>query len=164
MTQLTYDRSLLGYVIMHIPMGLLAERIGGKIVIVLMMTLTSLSTLLTPLCVRWGGAVGLIAVRVVIGTVQGGMWPATSTLVSAWIPTKEKTTICSIAFSGIAVISILDINSDQHCSHAIFITPTGWADCGQLLDWRANRYLQGLGSYFLCFWNVRHHHNVFLCK
>lgn len=84
-------------------MGLLAERIGGKIVIIFMLTFTSLSTLMTPFCVRWGGAMGLIVVRIVIGTVQGGMWPAVSTIISAWIPNNEKTTVCSLAFAGIAV-------------------------------------------------------------
>lgn len=93
----------IGYVLTHIPGGLVAERIGGKMVFVVLVLIASLTTLITPICVRWGGASALIIIRIIMGGLQGCLWPAVTTIFSAWIPKKEKTFIASIAFSGIPV-------------------------------------------------------------
>lgn len=95
-----------GYVLMHIPGALIAERIGGKLVLVSAMAFTTIFTLLTPICVNWGGATALIGVRMAIGTLQGGMWPAVSTILSAWLPMSERNSLAGLAFCGLAVNNI----------------------------------------------------------
>lgn len=61
-----------GYVITHLPGGLLAEKFGGKWTLGLSLLCTSLSTLFTPFVVRQWGAIGLFCMRVFsgIGEVQ----------------------------------------------------------------------------------------------
>lgn len=43
-----------GYVITHLPGGMLAERFGGKYTLSLGILSTAIFTLLTPLCIEWG--------------------------------------------------------------------------------------------------------------
>lgn len=87
-----------GYVIAHFPGGLLAERIGGKPVILLAIFTSSLLSILTPLAVVHGGVYGLFAVRVLLGCVQAGMYPAIATLLAAWIPKRERARVGGIVY------------------------------------------------------------------
>jgi MFS family permease len=52
-----------GYVITHLPGGMLAEKFGGKYALGLGILSTAIFTLLTPLAANYGGASWLIAVR-----------------------------------------------------------------------------------------------------
>ena len=56
-----------GYVITHIPGGILAEKFGGKYALGLGILSTAIFTLLTPLAATYGGAGWLIAVRFLEG-------------------------------------------------------------------------------------------------
>lgn len=56
-----------GYVITHLPGGLLAEKFGGKYALGLGILSTAIFTLLTPLAATEGGAGWLIAVRFLEG-------------------------------------------------------------------------------------------------
>lgn len=95
--------SYIGYVILHVPGGVFAERFGGKAIIVSGLLITFILTLLTPIIVTAGDAYALIAVRVIIGSFQGGMFPAVSTIISAWVPTRERSLLGSFVFCGFPV-------------------------------------------------------------
>lgn len=56
-----------GYVITHLPGGLLAEKFGGKWTLGIGLLITSVATALTPLAVTLGGAKGLFIIRVIEG-------------------------------------------------------------------------------------------------
>lgn len=56
-----------GYVLTHLPGGLLAEKFGGKWTIGIGLLVTSVATTLTPLAVYYGGAIGLFIIRVIEG-------------------------------------------------------------------------------------------------
>lgn len=56
-----------GYVVTHLPGGLLAERFGGKYSLGFGVLSTAVFTLLTPWTVKIGGARGLIVLRVLEG-------------------------------------------------------------------------------------------------
>jgi len=43
-----------GYVILHVPGGMLAEKYGGKYTLSLGILSTAIFTLLTPICIQWG--------------------------------------------------------------------------------------------------------------
>lgn len=88
---------------MHLPGALLAERIGGKVVMIIGLGCTVILTLLTPICVSYGDAYALITIRALIGTFQGGMWPAVSTLLAAWVPSSERGLLASLVFCGLPV-------------------------------------------------------------
>lgn len=56
-----------GYVITHIPGGMMAERYGGKWVLGLGLLSTAVCTFITPFAVKTGGATALFILRVVEG-------------------------------------------------------------------------------------------------
>lgn len=89
-----------GYVVTHLPGGVLAEKFGGKYVLSLGILSTAICTLLTPVTIVWGGAPALIALRVIEGMGEGTTFPAISVLLSSWIPLSERSKIGSIVFGG----------------------------------------------------------------
>lgn len=56
-----------GYVLTHIPGGMLAERFGGKWVLGLGLLSTAICTIITPVTVKLGGATALFILRVIEG-------------------------------------------------------------------------------------------------
>lgn len=56
-----------GYIVTHLPGGMLAERFGGKYSLGFGVLSTAVFTLFTPWAVNLGGATGLIIVRVLEG-------------------------------------------------------------------------------------------------
>lgn len=56
-----------GYVLTHIPGGMIAERYGGKWVLGLGLLSTAICTFITPFAVKTGGATALFILRVVEG-------------------------------------------------------------------------------------------------
>lgn len=93
----------IGYLITHVPGGLLAERIGGKYIIVGALFFSAISSLLTPVAVTFGGAPALIVLRIAMGLFQGGVFPAVSTILSSWVPTNERGFMGSLVFCGLPV-------------------------------------------------------------
>lgn len=65
-----------GYVLTHLPGGLLAEKFGGKWTIGIGLLVTSVATTLTPLAVRYGGATGLFIIRVIEGFGEVSFQPS----------------------------------------------------------------------------------------
>lgn len=92
-----------GYIITHIPGGMLVERFGGKVLLLAGIVATSVLTCLTPLSIALGGAYLLIANRVVMGLCQGFIYAAVYGLLSTWIPLRERTTLGVFVLSGIQV-------------------------------------------------------------
>lgn len=59
--------------------------------------------------VQYGGAGGLIAIRVLEGLGEGTTFPALNTLVSAWIPVRERSKAGALIFGGSQVTKPLKI-------------------------------------------------------
>lgn len=118
-----------GYIISHLPGGLLSERYGGKYTLGIGILSTAVFTILTPLVVSkcnvnpvllivsgfivkficfffQVGVIGLILLRMLIGIGEGTTYPALSTLNSNWAPLRERSQIGSFMFSGAQVIII----------------------------------------------------------
>ena len=92
-----------GYVISHIPGGILAEKYGGKYTLSLGILSTAIFTLLTPLAIDIGGAPLLILVRFLEGLGEGTTFPALTCLIAAWIPLKERSKAGAMVFGGAQV-------------------------------------------------------------
>lgn len=56
-----------GYIVTHLPGGIIAEKFGGKYSLGLGILSTAFFTLITPITVKLGGANALIALRVLEG-------------------------------------------------------------------------------------------------
>lgn len=50
-----------------------------------------------------GDVYGLIATRVVLGLVQGPVFPSFAAFVVPWYPAEERGRLCSIGYIGISV-------------------------------------------------------------
>ncbi|KAJ1522711.1 hypothetical protein ONE63_001871 [Megalurothrips usitatus] len=88
-----------GYIVSHIPGGVLADRFGGKHTLGLGILSTALTTLLTPPAAYLGPGY-LIALRIIMGLGEGVTFPAVSVLLAHWVPPKERSRLGSFVFAG----------------------------------------------------------------
>ncbi|XP_054284537.1 putative inorganic phosphate cotransporter isoform X1 [Macrosteles quadrilineatus] len=88
-----------GYVLTHIPGGLLAERFGGKQTLGLGILSTSILTILTPFAAR-AGPRWLITTRFVEGLGEGTTFPALNVLLAQWVPPMERGKLGALVFAG----------------------------------------------------------------
>ncbi|KAK0095664.1 hypothetical protein PV326_007708 [Microctonus aethiopoides] len=89
-----------GYVLTHLPGGILAEKFGGKYSLGLGILSTAIFTLITPVVVEYGGAYALIVVRVLMGAGEGTTFPALNAMLAQWTPPEERSKIGSLVFAG----------------------------------------------------------------
>ncbi|XP_037051081.1 putative inorganic phosphate cotransporter [Bradysia coprophila] len=111
-----------GYIVTHIPGGILVERFGGKVLLLSGIVATSVLTCLTPVSITYGGAYLLVANRVVMGLCQGFIYAAVFGLLSTWIPLRERTTLGVFVLSGIQFGSILS----TYLSGVLLQNMDGW--------------------------------------
>ena len=76
----------LGYILTQVPGGALADRIGAKNVMLYALTLSSLCCLTLPVVHLNGGMYGLYGILVLMGAVQGPMFPTSSVYLARWMP------------------------------------------------------------------------------
>jgi ACS family sodium-dependent inorganic phosphate cotransporter len=90
----------LGYMIMQIPGGWLANRVGGVIVLAVAVIWWSLFTMLTPAAALVSVPL-LIATRIALGLGEAVMYPAAYCLFGRWVPEQERSRAVALLLSGI---------------------------------------------------------------
>ncbi len=108
----------IGYLLMQIVGGRLADRFGGKVVLAFGVLLWSLFTIITPPA-AWLGFALLIIVRIGMGMGEAVTFPSIYSLVSRWIPNTERSMALSVNAVGIPVGTVF----------ALLVTPIivqGW--------------------------------------
>ncbi|WP_077247238.1 MFS transporter [Pseudobacillus wudalianchiensis] len=93
----------LGYAIMQLPGGWLADRFGAKLVIFISIVGFSLFTGLTGLA--WSLA-SLIAIRFIFGLTEGSFFPAGAKLISSTIPQEQRSRAMSFYLSALTVAGV----------------------------------------------------------
>ncbi|XP_076241697.1 sialin [Calliopsis andreniformis] len=89
-----------GYVVTHLPGGMLSEKFGGKYSLGLGILATAVFTLITPIVVDLGEATALIIVRILMGLCEGTTFPALNAMLAQWTPPEERSKIGSLVFAG----------------------------------------------------------------
>ncbi|XP_034476546.1 putative inorganic phosphate cotransporter isoform X2 [Drosophila innubila] len=89
-----------GYVATQVPAGTLARRFGGKVTLLTGVSICSVLNLLTPLCASLGGWPLICGLRLIEGLCQGVFFPSTHTIISAWIPPRERGSLATCAYTG----------------------------------------------------------------
>ncbi|XP_037931748.1 putative inorganic phosphate cotransporter isoform X2 [Teleopsis dalmanni] len=89
-----------GYVFSQIPGGVLAQRIGAKIVLTVGILSTALCSIATPWTIVHFDAIGLICLRIIMGFGEGPTFPALACLLSQWVPVTEMGFIGAIVLGG----------------------------------------------------------------
>ncbi|CAH0398537.1 unnamed protein product [Chilo suppressalis] len=89
-----------GYVILQIPGGELAARVGSKLLFTICIGINSAASLVVPIGAAYGGWQLVCACRVVQGLAQGILFPSMHNIIGKWIPLEEKSRLGTIIYSG----------------------------------------------------------------
>ncbi|XP_047990436.1 putative inorganic phosphate cotransporter [Leguminivora glycinivorella] len=89
-----------GYVVLQIPGGLLADKIGGSILITISIGCNSIITLILPTAANYGGWQAVCACRVLQGLTQGFLFPCSHNLIGKWVPLEDKARFMAFIYSG----------------------------------------------------------------
>ncbi|XP_073956249.1 putative inorganic phosphate cotransporter [Choristoneura fumiferana] len=89
-----------GYVILQVPGGLLAERIGGSTLVLISISVNSVVSLVLPTAATYGGWQAVCACRVLQGLSQGFIYPCMHNLIGKWAPLEEKSRLGTLIYAG----------------------------------------------------------------
>ncbi|KAM8714157.1 hypothetical protein ACLKA7_014321 [Drosophila subpalustris] len=89
-----------GYVLTQVPAGVLARKFGAKATILTGLSICSILNVLTPHCAKLGGWQLLCSARLLEGICQGVLYPSYHTLISAWVPPRERASLGTYAYVG----------------------------------------------------------------
>ncbi|XP_014102879.2 putative inorganic phosphate cotransporter [Bactrocera oleae] len=131
-----------GFILLLIPAGGWARRLGGRIFMLISISLNSVLALLTPLSVSIGGWPLLCALRFTQGLLQGLTLPAVATILAKWAPVEERSAMQTFIYSGAQLgIVVMLAASGKLCS-------SRWG-------WPSTFYLPGaLGLIWSVFWYI----------
>ena len=87
----------LGYALMQVPSGMMADRFGPRVVLTGIVTFWSGLTALTG--AAWN-FISMLSVRFLFGAGEAGAFPGMSRAIFSWIPLQERGLITGINFSG----------------------------------------------------------------
>ena len=87
----------LGYAIFQVPSGMLADKIGSRKTLTLIVSIWSIFTAITGMA--WS-FVSLLVIRFLFGMGEAGAYPSINRTVFSWIPIKERGTVNGINFSA----------------------------------------------------------------
>lgn len=126
----------LGYAVMQVPAGLLADRFGPRNILAAVVTFWSLFTGLTALA---RGFVSLLLYRFLFGSGEAGAFPSCARVVYSWIPMAERGFAQGLMFSG------------ARFGAAFTLPIVAWMV--NRLGWRASFViLAAFGVLWACFW------------
>jgi MFS family permease len=89
-----------GYLLLQIAGGKLADRFGGKVVLGIGVLMWSLFTILTPISASFGIAI-LILNRILMGMGEAVTFPSIYALLARWVPDSERARAMGAVNSGI---------------------------------------------------------------
>jgi MFS transporter, AAHS family, 4-hydroxybenzoate transporter len=101
---LVFSAALIGSVIGTASMGVLADRVGRKPLVILSLLLFGA---LTPLCARAGRPDVLIVLRFLAGIGLGGAMPNLIALASEYSPARKRTTLVTVTLWGFPMGAVL---------------------------------------------------------
>ena len=94
----------IGYLVMQIPGGYLAERWSAKKFVGIMVLIWGVFAVASGLVQNFAQ---LLIVRFLLGVAEGGIWPAILVLISHWFPARERARAYGFWMMNIAIASII---------------------------------------------------------
>ena len=129
-----------GYLIMQVMGGFLADRFGGKVVLGVGVLIWSFFTIATPWA-AFSGMIGLLAARIGMGLGEAVTFPSVYSLITRWFPVHEKAKAVAFNASGIPIGTVF----------ALVVTPIIVSELG----WEWAFYLFGLvGVVWYAAWHL----------
>ncbi|XP_028173141.1 putative inorganic phosphate cotransporter isoform X1 [Ostrinia furnacalis] len=96
-----------GYVTMQIPAGLLANKFGGKIILLAALIVNGVLCIALPTLAALGGWPLVCMARVAMGLSQACLFPASQSLFGQWLPPNEITSYSGIVSGGVQIGTII---------------------------------------------------------
>lgn len=109
-----------GYLLLQVIGGKLADRFGGKVVLGFGVLLWSLFTILTPPAAAFGLA-ALITVRILMGMGEAVTFPAIFAQYARWIPSRERARSVAFSNSGLPLGTVFALLATP-----IIVSSVGW--------------------------------------
>ncbi|MBB3111410.1 sugar phosphate permease [Paenibacillus phyllosphaerae] len=103
-TGLVLSSFFLGYAIMQIPGGMLADRFNPRFVMIA--TIFTLSLFTTMTAVAWS-VTSLIIIRFLFGLGEGSFFPTASKFITVSFPEQERSKALSVVLSSAGIMSII---------------------------------------------------------
>jgi MFS family permease len=94
----------IGYLVLQIPGGHLAERWSAKKFVGIMVLIWGVFAVVSGLVQNFAE---LLVVRFLLGVAEGGIWPAILVLISHWFPARERARAYGFWMMNIALASII---------------------------------------------------------
>lgn len=88
-----------GYIISQVPAGILAEKYGAKILLLISLSVCAVLTIITPIAAGWGWEY-LCAARIIQGLAQGLIYPSVHTMLARWVHPSERGFLSTFTYSG----------------------------------------------------------------
>ncbi|XP_028173068.1 putative inorganic phosphate cotransporter isoform X3 [Ostrinia furnacalis] len=98
-----------GYIVLQVPAGVMANRIGGKSLLAAAVGINSLLVLIIPYCALHGSWKLLCACRVLQGLTQGVVFPSVHNMLGKWVPVAEKSRLGTFAYAGSSLGTALQL-------------------------------------------------------
>ncbi|XP_073956251.1 putative inorganic phosphate cotransporter isoform X2 [Choristoneura fumiferana] len=89
------------------PMGLVVQRLGGKIPIQIGLLVNGIISIVTPTVAVWGGWKAVCACRVLQGVSQSGLYPSVHTILAKWVPINERATLVGYVYTGTTLGTVI---------------------------------------------------------
>ena len=96
----------IGYLLLQVVSGLLANKYGGRVVLGVAVIAWSLFTVLTPPAALWSLGT-LIAARIALGLGEAAVFPSTVNMIGRWVPAQGRTRAMAFATSGISMGTLI---------------------------------------------------------
>ena len=91
-----------GYMLLMVVSGVLANRYGGKVVLGIAVLWWSLFTALTPPAALMGFS-ALITARIALGLGEAAVFPASVNMIARWVPVAGRSRAIAICASGLSI-------------------------------------------------------------
>ncbi|KAG7163343.1 inorganic phosphate cotransporter-like 1 [Homarus americanus] len=130
-----------GYAVTNLMGGRAAEYVGPKLVYGMGVLLTSLFTILSPICAEFSAPL-FITLRIFEGFTEGVTFPAMSFMLASWVPPNERAKLSSLVYAGAQFGTV------------VTLTASGWmCDSDFLGGWPSVFYVfGGLGVIWSIAW------------
>ena len=97
-----------GYLLLQVVSGTLANRFGGKVVLGVAVLWWSLFTMLTPPAAA-GSLSALIGARIALGIGEAAVFPASINMVGRWVPVANRTRAVAFFVSGLSLGTLVSL-------------------------------------------------------
>jgi len=98
----------IGYIVLQVVSGTLANRWGGKIVLGVAVVWWSIFTMLTPPA-AYISLAALVAARIALGLGEAAVFPASINMVGRWVPPQHRSRAVALFTSGLSIGTVFSL-------------------------------------------------------